>query len=88
MLVLMKKRIMGEKGMKNGEFHHFWVISSTCTGTGAKQVLYSPPEPNLYRYRCGTASRTEPVPVQVVLYFSISTNVRILAITCSFLIRF
>ena len=33
MLVLMKKIIMGEKGMKNGEFHHFWVISATCTGT-------------------------------------------------------
>ena len=28
------------------------------------------------------------VPVQVVFYFSISTSVRILAITCSFLIRF
>ena len=28
------------------------------------------------------------VPVQVVLCFSISTIVRILAITCSFLIRF
>ena len=47
MLVLMKKRIMREKCMKNGEFHHFWVISATCTGTGAVQ----PPEPNLYRYR-------------------------------------
>ena len=34
MLVLMKKRIMGEKCMKNGEFHHFWAISATCTGTG------------------------------------------------------
>ena len=28
------------------------------------------------------------VPVQVVLCFSISTNVRILAITCSFLIQY
>ena len=95
MLVLMKKRIMGEKGMKNGEFHHFWVISATCTGTGVEQGRYSPPKPNLYWYRCGTASRTEPVPVQVkavplqvVLCFSISTSVRILAITFSFLIRF
>ena len=35
MLVLMKKRIMGEKCMKNGIFHHLWVISATCTGTGA-----------------------------------------------------
>ena len=41
MLVLMKKRIMGEKGMKNGEFHHFWVIFATCTDTGAEQVRYS-----------------------------------------------
>ena len=38
MLVLMKKRIMGEKCMKNGEFHHLWAISATCTGTGAEQV--------------------------------------------------
>ena len=45
MLVLMKKRITGEKCMKNGEFHHFWVISATCTCTGAKQV----------RNRCGIA---------------------------------
>ena len=81
--------------MKNGEFHHFWEISVTCTGTGAEQAQYSPLEPNLYRYRCGTASRTEPalvqvraVPVQIVLYFSVLTSVRILAITCSFLIRF
>ena len=28
------------------------------------------------------------VPVQVVFYFSILTSVRILAITCSFIIRF
>ena len=56
--------------MKNGEFHHFWEISATCTGTSAEQVRYSPLEPNnLYRYRCGTGvvqpSRTEPIPVQV-----------------------
>ena len=62
MLVLMKKRIMGEKCMKNGEFHHFWVISATCTGTGEEQVLYSPPEPNLYRYRCGTGAVQPPEP--------------------------
>ena len=50
--------------MKNGEFHHFWEISATCTGKGVEQVLYippkpnctgtsavQPPEPNLYRYR-------------------------------------
>ena len=37
--------------MKNGEFHHFSEISATCTGTGAEQVRYSAPEPNLYRYR-------------------------------------
>ena len=41
MLVLMKKRIMGEKCMKNGEFHHFWVISATYTGTSVEQVRYS-----------------------------------------------
>ena len=59
------------------------------------QVRNSPPKPNLYRYRCGIASRTEPVPVQVravpvqvVLCFSISTSIRILAITFSFLTRF
>ena len=40
-LVLMKKRIMGEKCMKNGEFHHLWVISATYTGTGAEQVRYT-----------------------------------------------
>ena len=88
--------------MKNGEFHHFWEISTTCTGKGVEQVLYIPPEPNLYRYKCGTTSRTEPVPVQVravpvqvravpvqlVLCFSMLTSVRILAITCTFLIRF
>ena len=79
--------------MKNGEFHHFWEISATCTSTGAEQVRYSPPEPNLYRYRCGTASRTElllvqvrAVPVQVVFCFFVLTSIRILAITCSFLI--
>ena len=54
MLFLMKKRIMGENCMKNGEFHHFWAISATCIGTGAEQVRSSSPEPNLYRYRCGT----------------------------------
>ena len=27
--------------MKNGEFHHFWAISATCTGIGAEQVWYS-----------------------------------------------
>ena len=43
MLVLMKKRIMGEKCMKNGEFHHFWAISATCTGTGAEQVRCKTP---------------------------------------------
>ena len=80
--------------MKNGEFHHFWEISATCTGTGAEQVRYSPPKPNLYRYMCGTTSRTElvpiqvrAVPVQVVFCFSVLTSIRILAITCSFLIR-
>ena len=55
--------------MKNDEFHHFWEISATCTGTGAEQVRYSPPEPNLYWYKCGKGavqpSKTEPVPVQV-----------------------
>ena len=62
MLVLMKKRIMGEKCMKNGEFHHFWVISATCTGTGAEQVWYSPPKPNLYRYKCRTGVVQPPEP--------------------------
>ena len=81
--------------MKNIEFHHFWEISATCTGTGTEQVRYSPPESNLYRYRCGTTSRTKPVPVQVravpvqvVFCFFVLTSVRILAKTCSFLIRF
>ena len=32
--------------------------------------------------------KVRAVPVQVVFCFSISTSVRILAITCSFLIRF
>ena len=48
---------------------------------------------DLYRYRCGIASRIEPVPlqvrvvpVQVVPCFSILTSVRILAISYSFLI--
>ena len=77
--------------MKNGEFHHYGKFSQPVP----VQVRYSPPEPNLCRYRCGTASRTEPVPVQVrvvpvqvVLCFSILTSVRNLAITWSFLIRF
>ena len=84
MLFLMKKRIIGEKCMKNGEFHHFWVIFATCTDTGAEQVRYNPPESNLYWYRCGTASRIElvpvqvrAVPVQVVFCFSVSTSISI-----------
>ena len=48
--------------MKNGEFHHFWVISATCNGTGEERVRYSPPEPNLYRYRCGTGAVHPPKP--------------------------
>ena len=48
--------------MKNGEFHHLWEISVTCTGTGAEQVQYSPPEPNLYRYRCRTGVVQLPKP--------------------------
>ena len=43
MLVLMKKRIMGEKCMKNGEFHHFWIISATCTNTSAVQPSKTEP---------------------------------------------
>ena len=49
MLVLMKKRIMEEKFMKNGEIYHLWANfedlyrykcgtafqDRTCTGTGA-----------------------------------------------------
>ena len=62
MLVLMKKIIMGEKGMRNGEFHHFWVIFATCTGTGAEQVQCIPPKPNLYRYRCGIGAVQPPEP--------------------------
>ena len=49
--------------MKNGEFHHFWEIFATCTGTGAEQVRYNPPEPNLYRYRCGTGA-VQPLGAQ------------------------
>ena len=64
--------------MKNGEFHHFWEISTTCTGTGAVQPSRTEPVPVQVR----------AVPVQVVLCFSILTSVRILAITFSFLIRF
>ena len=95
MLVLMKKRIMGEKCMKNGEFHHFWIISATCTDTSAVQPSKTEPVSVQVRNRCGTASRTEPVPVQVravpvqvVLCFSVLTSIRILAITCSFIILF
>ena len=69
MLFLMKKRIMGEKCMKNGEFHHLWVISATCTGTDAKQVRYSPPKPNLYRYRCGTGA-VQPLEPNLYRYRS------------------
>ena len=81
--------------MKNGEFHHLWEISATCTGTGAVQLSRTEPVPVQMWNKCGTASRTEPVPVQVraipvqvVLCFSILTSVRILVINCSFLIRF
>ena len=74
--------------MKNGEFHHFWEIFATCTGTGAVQPSRTEPVPVQVRNRCGTASRTEPVPVQVVLCFSILTSVCILDITYLFLIRF
>ena len=81
--------------MKNGEFHHFWEISATCTNTGAVQPSRTKPVPVQVRNMCGIASRTEPVPVQVrvvlvqvVLFFSVLTSVRILAINCSFLIRF
>ena len=74
--------------MKNGEFHHLWEISTTCTGTGAVQPSRTEPVPVKVRDRCGIASRIEPVPVQVVLCFSVLTSVRILAINCSFLIRF
>ena len=81
--------------MKNGEFHHFWEISATCTDTGAVQLSRTEPVPVQMRNKCGTASRTEPVPVQVrvvpvhvVLCFSILTSIRILAINCSFLIQF
>ena len=56
MLVLIKRELWEKRCMKNGEFHHLWAISATCTGTGAEQVRYSPPEPNLYRYRCGTGA--------------------------------
>ena len=31
--------------MKNGEFHHFWEISATCTGTGAVQPSRTEPVP-------------------------------------------
>ena len=66
--------------MKNGEIYHLWANFG-----------------DLYRYTFGPVpvlpSRTEPVPVQVravpvqvVFCFSILTSVRILAITCSFLI--
>ena len=48
--------------MKNGEFHHFWEISATCTDTGAEQVRYNPPEPNMYLYRCGTGAVQPPEP--------------------------
>ena len=51
--------------MKNGEFHHFWEISATCTGTGGEQPYRTEPVPVQVRNRCGTTFRTEPVPVQV-----------------------
>ena len=68
--------------MKNGEIYPLWENFG-----------------DLYRYTFGPIpvlpSRTEPIPVQVraipvqvVFYFSVSTSVRILIITYSFLIRF
>ena len=42
---------------------------------------------DLYRYR-SVPVQVRAVPVQVVFCFSILTSVRIVAITCSFIIRF
>ena len=42
----------------------------------------------LGKIRGGVPVQVRAVPVQVMLCFSISTSFRILAITCSFLIRF
>ena len=36
--------------MKNGEFHHFWEISATCTGTSAVQPSRTEPVPIQVRY--------------------------------------
>ena len=36
--------------MKNGEFHHFWEISATCTSTGAVQPSKTEPVPVQVRY--------------------------------------
>ena len=70
-------------------------ISETCTGTGKEQPSKTEPVQVHVRNKCGIASRTEPVPVQVrvvpvqvVPCFSILTSVCILDITYSFLIRF
>ena len=38
------------------EKHTFWAFLETCTGTPLDLYRYSPPEPNLYRYRCGTGA--------------------------------
>ena len=42
----------------------------------------------LGKFRRAIPVHVRAVPVQVVFCFSISTSVRILAITCSFMIRF
>ena len=36
---------------KMEEKHTFWEFSETCIGTPLDLYRYSPPEPNLYRYR-------------------------------------
>ena len=42
----------------------------------------------LEKFRRAVPVQVRNVPIQVVFCFSISTNIRILALTCSFLIRF
>ena len=71
-----------EKYEKMGESHQFWSFPKTCTGTeqiftgtGWVLVVFGQPVPVQVRNRCGTPC-------------SILTSVHILAITCSFLIRF
>ena len=80
---------MEEKCMKNGEIYHLWAnFGDLYRYTfGPILVLPSRTKPVPVQVRA-VPVQVRAVPVQVVFCFYVLTSVRILAITCSFLIRF